>query len=147
MMGFYLQKFRSGAVLEVSILGVVLLIAAGLFGRVVAQSSDAWIFEFEKPALVWLLAGYGFLASVLPGWMLLVPRGYLSTFMKLGVVFLLGVGVIVMAPTIEMPRITALPAEAGRSFQAHSSHFSLSRSLAGLSRAFTRWCPPVRRRR
>ncbi|WP_455245523.1 carbon starvation CstA family protein [Petrachloros mirabilis] len=106
IMGFYLQKFRPGAVAEVSILGILLLIAAVLFGRVVAQSSFAWLFEFDKPALVWLLAAYGFLASVLPGWMLLVPRGYLSTFMKLGVVFLLGFGVILMAPTIEMPRVT-----------------------------------------
>ena len=107
IMGFYLQRFRPGAVAEVSILGVVLLIAVVLFGRVVAQSSYASLFEFDKPALVWLLAGYGFLASVLPGWMLLVPRGYLSTFMKLGVVFLLGLGVILMAPTIEMPRVTS----------------------------------------
>ncbi len=107
IMGFYLQKFRPGAVAEVSIIGVVLLIAAVLFGRVVGQSSYAWLFEFDRPALVWLLGGYGFLASVLPGWMLLVPRGYLSTFMKLGVVFLLGFGVVLMAPTIEMPRVTA----------------------------------------
>jgi carbon starvation protein len=106
IMGFYLQKFRPGSVAEVSVLGVVLLIAAVLFGRVVAQSSFALWFEYERPTLVWLLAGYGFLASVLPGWMLLVPRGYLSTFMKLGVVFLLGFGVILMAPTIEMPRVT-----------------------------------------
>jgi carbon starvation protein len=106
-MGFYLQKFRPGAVAEVSVLGVALLIATVLSGRVVAQSSHAWLFEFDKPTLVWLLGGYGFLASVLPGWMLLVPRGYLSTFMKLGVVFLLGFGVILMAPTIEMPRVTA----------------------------------------
>lgn len=107
MMGFYLQKFRPGAVAEASTLGVVLLVAAVLFGRVVAQSSSASYFEFDKPTLVWLLAGYGFLASVLPGWMLLVPRGYLSTFMKLGVVLLLAFGVILMAPTIEMPRVTA----------------------------------------
>src|SRR5689334_12084801 len=107
IMGFYLQKFRPGAVAEVSLLGVVLLIAAVLLGRVVAQSSLARLFEFDRTALVWLLAGYGFLASVLPGWMLLVPRGYLSTFMKLGVVFLLGFGVILMAPTIEMPRVTS----------------------------------------
>ncbi len=106
IMGFYLQKFRPGAVAEVSALGVVLLIGAVIFGRVVAQSSSAPWFEYERPTLVWLLAGYGFLASVLPGWMLLVPRGYLSTFMKLGVVFLLGFGVILMAPTIEMPRVT-----------------------------------------
>ena len=106
IMGFYLQKFRPGAVAEVSSLGVVLLIGAVIFGRVVAQSSLAPWFEYERPTLVWLLAGYGFLASVLPGWMLLVPRGYLSTFMKLGIVFLLGFGVILMAPTIEMPRVT-----------------------------------------
>lgn len=113
IMGFYLQKFRPGAVAEVSVIGVALLIAAVLFGRVVGQSSYAAWFEFERPTLVWTLAGYGFLASVLPGWMLLVPRGYLSTFMKLGVVLLLGFGVILMAPTIEMPRVTAFAAGGG----------------------------------
>ena len=113
LMGFYLQKFRPGAVAEVSALGVVLLIAAVLYGRVVAQSSYTWLFEFDRPMLVWLLAGYGFLASVLPGWMLLVPRGYLSTFMKLGVVFLLGFGVILMAPTVEMPRVTRFASGGG----------------------------------
>jgi len=105
-MGFYLQKFRPGAVAEISFLGVALLIIAVLLGRVVAQSSYATWFEYERSTLVWLLGGYGFLASVLPGWMLLVPRGYLSTFMKLGVVFLLGFGVIALAPTIQMPRMT-----------------------------------------
>ncbi len=113
LMGFYLQKFRPGQIAEVSLLGVTLLIAAVLFGRVVAQSSVASWCEFERTTLVWLLAGYGFLASVLPGWMLLVPRGYLSTFMKLGVVLLLGAGVIVMAPTIEMPRITIFASGGG----------------------------------
>jgi carbon starvation protein len=107
LMGFYLEKFRPGKIGEVSVLGVGLLFAAVVLGRVVAQSSLAGWFEFEQDTLVWWLAGYGFLASVLPAWMLLVPRGYLSTFMKLGVVVLLGVGVILMAPTIEMPRVTA----------------------------------------
>lgn len=107
LMGFYLEKFRPGRVGEVSILGVVLLVVAVVLGRSVAQSSFAEWFAFERETLVWLLAGYGFLASVLPGWMLLVPRGYLSTFMKLGVVVLLALGVLVMAPTIEMPRLTA----------------------------------------
>jgi carbon starvation protein len=106
LMGFYLEKFRPGRIGEVSVLGVVLLIGAVLTGRVVAQSSLASWFEFDRQTLVWLLAGYGFLASVLPAWMLLVPRGYLSTFMKIGVVALLGVGVILLAPTIEMPRVT-----------------------------------------
>jgi carbon starvation protein len=106
LMGWYLHKFRHGAIVEVSIMGVVLLIVAVLAGRVVAQSTIAPWFQYERPTLVWLLAGYGFLASVLPGWMLLVPRGYLSTFMKLGVVLVLGLGVVIMAPTIEMPRVT-----------------------------------------
>jgi carbon starvation protein len=106
IMGFYLQKFRPGSVAEVSVIGVLLLIGAVLCGRVVGQSPYAGLFEFDKPTLVWLLAGYGFVASVLPGWMLLVPRGYLSTFMKLGVVLLLGFGVVLMAPTMEMPRVT-----------------------------------------
>ncbi len=107
LMGYYLQKFRPGRVGEVSALGVALLIVSVIFGRGVAQSSVAHWFEYERSTLVWLLAGYGFLASVLPGWMLLVPRGYLSTFMKLGVVALLGLGVVAMAPTVEMPRLTA----------------------------------------
>ncbi len=106
LMGFYLERFRPGRVGEVSALGIVLLFAAVVLGRAVAQSSIGVWFEFERETLVWLLAGYGFLASVLPAWMLLVPRGYLSTFMKLGVVVLLAVGVILMAPTIEMPRVT-----------------------------------------
>ena len=113
VMGFSLQRFRPGAVVEVSILGVVLLIGAVLCGRIVAQSSYASWFEYERSTLVWLLAGYGFLASVLPGWMLLVPRGYLSTFMKLGVVFLLGFGVILLAPTVQMPRTTIFAAGGG----------------------------------
>lgn len=113
LMGFYLQRFRPGRVMEVSLLGVASLIASVVFGRVVAQSSLAGWFEFERTTLVWLLAGYGFVASVLPGWMLLVPRGYLSTFMKLGVVCLLGFGVVLMAPTIEMPRVTAFASGGG----------------------------------
>src|SRR5881409_4030802 len=107
LMGFYLQKFRPGRVGEVSALGVSLLIVAVVAGRAVAQSDLAAWFDLEKPTIVWLLAGYGFLASVLPMWMLLVPRDYLSTFMKIGVVVLLALGAIVLAPPIEMPRVTA----------------------------------------
>ncbi|MGH7254901.1 MAG: carbon starvation CstA family protein, partial [Nitrospirales bacterium] len=79
LMGFYLQTFRPGKVGEVTILGVGLLLLAVAAGRVVAQSAFADWFHFERLTLVWLLAGYGFLASVLPVWMLLVPRDYLST--------------------------------------------------------------------
>jgi carbon starvation protein len=106
LMGFYLQRFRPGRVGEVSALGVTLLLLAVAAGRLVAQSDLAGWFSFERQTLVWLLAGYGFVASVLPMWMLLVPRDYLSTFMKVGVVALLAAGVIVLAPPIEMPRVT-----------------------------------------
>lgn len=105
-MGFYLQKIRPGRVAEVTVLGVALLLIAVSLGRVVALSDFATWFHFDRSALVWLLAGYGFLASVLPMWVLLVPRDYLSTFMKIGVVVLLAVGVVVLAPPMEMPRVT-----------------------------------------
>ena len=106
VMGLYLQKFRPGQVGEMTIIGLVLLVIAIIFGRTVAQSDWAEWFMWDRTTLTWCLATYGFLASVLPVWILLVPRDYLSTYMKLGVIALLGVGVIVLAPTIEMPRTT-----------------------------------------
>ena len=112
-MGFYLERWRPGRVGEVTVIGVVLLVAAVIAGRAVAQSSLAGWFDLERSTLVWLMAAYGFFASVLPCWMLLVPRDYLSSFMKVSVIALLGVGVIVMAPTIEMPRVTGFIAGGG----------------------------------
>ena len=106
LMGIYHHKIRPGRVGEMSIIGIVLLFIAVAVGRVVAQSELGEWFSLERATLVWLLAGYGFLASVLPVWMLLVPRDYLSTFMKLGVVALLAVGIIILAPDMQMPRIT-----------------------------------------
>src|SRR5438094_7622810 len=105
-MGFYLQRWRTGRVGEVSAIGVVLLVAAVIGASAGSQSSLAGWFDLGRSTLLWLLAAYGFLASVLPIWMLLVPGDYLSSFMKVRVVVLLGVGVIVMAPPIEMPRTT-----------------------------------------
>jgi carbon starvation protein len=106
LMGLYHHKIRPGRVGEMSIIGIVLLFIAVAVGRVVAQSDLGEWFSLERATLVWLLAGYGFFASVLPAWMLLVPRDYLSTFMKLGVVALLAIGIIIMAPDMQMPRIT-----------------------------------------
>jgi carbon starvation protein len=105
-MGFYLHYWRPGRVGEVSAIGVTLLLLAVAMGRWAAQLPLAEWFNFERATLIWALAGYGFFASALPIWMLLLPRDYLSTFMKLSVVLLLGVGVIVMAPTIQMPATT-----------------------------------------
>lgn len=106
LMGMYLQKFRQGQVGEMTLIGLGLLVVAIILGRIVAQSEWAEWFLWDRTTLTWSLAAYGFLASVLPVWILLVPRDYLSTFMKLGVVALLALGVIVLAPTIEMPRTT-----------------------------------------
>ncbi len=106
LMGLYHHKIRPGWVGEMSIIGIVLLFIAVAVGRVVAQSELGEWFSLERATLVCLLAGYGFLASVLPVWMLLVPRDYLSTFMKLGVVALLAVGIIILAPDMQIPRIT-----------------------------------------
>jgi carbon starvation protein len=106
-MGLYLHYWRPGRVGEVSAIGVVLLLGAVVAGRWAAQLPLAGWFNFERGTIVWALAGYGFLASVLPIWMLLLPRDYLSTFMKLSVVLLLGMGVIFLAPTIQMPPVTS----------------------------------------
>ena len=106
LMGVYLQKIRPGRVGEMSWLGLGLLLVAIIVGRSVAHSPWAEWFMLDRPTLIWCLAAYGYLASVLPVWILLVPRDYLSTFMKLGVVALLGMGVIALAPAIEMPPMT-----------------------------------------
>ena len=112
IMGFYQQKFRPGQVAEVSLLGVVLLVAAVILGRVVAQSSMAGWFESERATLVWGLAGYGFLASVLP--VDVARAAGISLYLhEAGVVVLLGMGVVLMAPTIEMPRVTIFASGGG----------------------------------
>jgi carbon starvation protein len=107
VMGFYLHYWRPGRVGEVSAIGVTLLLVAVASGHWAAQLPLADWFNFERGTIVWALAGYGFLASVLPIWMLLLPRDYLSTFMKLSVVLLLSIGVILLAPAIQMPPMTS----------------------------------------
>lgn len=106
LMGFYLYRWRPGRVFEVSVVGVALLLAAVIGGRFVPGSILEPLFSHDRTTLVWVLAAYGFLASVLPVWMLLAPRDYLSTYMKIGTISILAVGVIVMAPQIRMPAVT-----------------------------------------
>ena len=107
LMGVYMRFFRPGRVLEVSILGLVLLLLSIHFGGIVANNPDwAPLFTFDGKALAWMIIGYGFLASVLPVWLLLAPRDYLSTFLKIGTVLLLAVAVIVAMPQLQMPAIT-----------------------------------------
>ncbi len=113
LMGWYQHRLRPGRVGEMSLIGLVLLVLAVAYGKTVAQSNLAVWFAHDRTTLVWLLAGYGFLASVLPMWMLLIPRDYLSTFMKLGVMGLLAIGVVVLAPEMHMPRVTRFIAGGG----------------------------------
>ena len=106
-MGVYLRFLRPGAVGEVSLIGVVLLVAAIVGGGWIAEHptlSDT--FTLEPITLAWLLIGYGFAASVLPVWLLLAPRDYLSTYMKVGTIALLAVGILVARPEVKMPAVT-----------------------------------------
>lgn len=105
-MGLWMFVFRKGKTAEATILGVILLSAAVIFGKYVPGSSFSSWFTFDKPTLTVLLALYGLAASVLPVWLLLSPRDYLSSIMKLGVIAMLAVGIIYVAPTIKMPNFT-----------------------------------------
>ncbi|WP_330173685.1 carbon starvation protein A [Streptomyces sp. NBC_01498] len=105
-MGVYLRVLRPGRVSEVSLIGVALLLLAIVAGGWVAESSLAGTFTLEAGTLVIWMVVYGFLASVLPVWMLLAPRDYLSTFMKVGTIALLAIGVVVALPTMKMDAIT-----------------------------------------
>lgn len=106
LMGFYLRVLRPGRVSEVSLIGIALLLIALVAGRWVAESSLADTFTLAPSTLVIWLVAYGFIASILPVWMLLAPRDYLSTFMKIGTILLLAVGVIVTLPTLKMDPVT-----------------------------------------
>lgn len=122
-MGCYLRFLRPGRVTEVSVLGVGLLLLAVTSGDWVANTSwGATWFSLSPVTLSWFLIGYGFAASVLPVWLLLAPRDYLSTFMKVGTITLLAVGVCVVRPVIAAPALSTFatkgngPAFAGSLF-------------------------------
>src|SRR5918996_4812635 len=106
LMGFYLRFLRPGRVLEVSAIGVGLLLLAIISGGWISASSyaEAWTFSGVTIAIAIII--YGFVASVLPVWVLLAPRDYLSTFMKIGTILLLAVGIAIVLPTMQMPALT-----------------------------------------
>ena len=107
LMGLYLRRIRPGKVLEVSALGFMLVLLAIWGGRWVSLNpAVADIFTLRAPSLAILIIVYGFAASALPVWLLLAPRDYLSTFVKLGTIGLLAVGIVVMHPTLHMPALT-----------------------------------------
>jgi carbon starvation protein len=107
IMGVYGRYIRPGRVAEMSLIGVVLLLAALIYGQTVAQTPElAAYFTLSGPTLALAIIAYGFLASVLPVWLLLAPRDYLSTFMKVGTVVLLALAIIVVRPYLQMPSVT-----------------------------------------
>ena len=108
LMGVYLRWLRPGRVLEVSIIGLVLLMLSIWVGGLVA-ADPLWgpRFSYDGKALAWMLIAYGFCASVAPVWLLLAPRDYLSTFLKIGTVLMLAVGIVVAMPELRMPALTS----------------------------------------
>jgi len=105
-MGLWMFRFRKGKTVEATVFGVIFLTLAVIAGKYIPGSSLAPWFHFDRKTLTILLAVYGFMASALPVWLLLSPRDYLSTFMKLGVVVMLAAGIILVAPELKMPAFT-----------------------------------------
>ena len=107
LMGVYMRYIRPGKIAEVSIIGFVLMMLAIVYGGHVA-ADPYWgpFFTLSGTTLTWCLIIYGFVASVLPVWLLLAPRDYLSTFLKIGVILALAVGIVFAMPTLKMPAIT-----------------------------------------
>ena len=105
-MGLYMYVFRKGKVVEATIIGVIGLLLAVYLGGRVADSSWATAFTLSPHKVTILMASYGFIASVLPVWLLLCPRDYLSSYLKIGTVAVLIIGVILVHPNLQMPAIT-----------------------------------------
>ena len=105
-MGLYMYRFRKGKIVEASVIGVVGLLFAVYLGGRVADSSWAAAFTMSPHKITLLMAGYGFIASVLPVWLLLCPRDYLSSYLKIGTVAFLIIGVMLVHPNLQMPAFT-----------------------------------------
>jgi Carbon starvation protein, predicted membrane protein len=107
LMGLYMWKVRPGAVLQATAIGISLLMLSLVLGRFVATHPTlSKLFTFSEVQIAFGLMVYGFLASILPVWLLLAPRDYLSTFMKLGTVIIIGLGVFIANPEVKMPALT-----------------------------------------
>lgn len=106
LMGIYTRYIRPGRIGEISIVGFILLILAIVFGGHVARSSWSYLFDLNKIQLTWAIMIYGFVAAVLPVWLLLTPRDYLSTFLKIGTIAALAIGIIIVNPVLHMPAMT-----------------------------------------
>ncbi|MFE5318729.1 carbon starvation CstA family protein [Paenibacillus sp. NPDC056579] len=107
LMGFYMRYIRPGRVAEASLMGVVLLFAALIAGKYVAETPAlSAMFNFSGETIALMMIAYGFIASALPVWLLLAPRDYLSTFLKIGTIVGLALGILVVMPDLAMPSTT-----------------------------------------
>ena len=107
LVGLYMYKIRPGRIVEASLIGVAMVVLGVILGEPLSKTSFGSAFLLSKPTLSILLPLYGFIASTLPVWVLLCPRDYLSSYMKLGTIALLVLGIVIVNPTIKMPAITA----------------------------------------
>ncbi|MEH6354358.1 carbon starvation CstA family protein, partial [Pseudomonas sp. 3JA] len=106
-MGLYMRYIRPGRIGEISIIGVLLLLGSiWLGGQIAADPVWAKAFTFTGIQITWMLIGYGFVAAVLPVWLILAPRDYLSTFLKIGTIVALAIGILVTMPELKMPALT-----------------------------------------
>ncbi|MDF9754968.1 carbon starvation CstA family protein [Pseudomonas hunanensis] len=106
-MGIYMRYIRPGRIGEISIIGVVLLLLSiWLGGQIAADPVWGPAFTFTGVQITWMLVGYGFVAAVLPVWLVLAPRDYLSTFLKIGTIVGLAIGILIIAPELKMPALT-----------------------------------------
>ncbi|ARB29041.1 carbon starvation protein A [Pseudomonas tolaasii] len=106
-MGVYMRYIRPGRIGEISIIGVLLLLGSiWLGGQIAADPVWAKAFTFSGIQITWMLIGYGFVAAVLPVWLILAPRDYLSTFLKIGTIIALAIGILVTMPELKMPALT-----------------------------------------
>ena len=108
-MGIYMRYLRPGRVGEASVIGFILLLAALYYGQALTDPAPPWpdVFLLEKTTLSLIIIAYGFIASILPVWLLLAPRDYLSTFLKIGVIVAMAVGILIVNPPLQMPKVTA----------------------------------------
>jgi carbon starvation protein len=114
LMGWWMKVWRPGRVAEASIAGAVLLVVALVAGGWVSESPRfAPLFTYSGTSLTWMMIGYGFCASVLPVWILLLPRDYLSTFLKVTTVVVMGIVIVLYRPPLLMPAVTAFATEGG----------------------------------
>jgi carbon starvation protein len=107
IMGVYSRFVRPGRIAEMSLIGAALLLGSLIYGKTVSETPAlaAW-FTLSGPQLALMVIGYGFFASVLPVWLLLAPRDYLSTFLKVGTILLLAIGIVIVRPDLQMPAVT-----------------------------------------